>query len=124
MVLGLIVKYYLIGIALIIIALCFIRFANKTYSEGNRTGVITKLSCKGLIWKTYEGQMNVGGMSAKEGGVMVPVVWSFTAPSALKETLEQCAQSGERTTIKYRQVFIQWPWNGETDYNVVGIATK
>jgi hypothetical protein len=32
------------------------------YSDGSRVGVVTKLSRKGLICKTWEGQMNLGGM--------------------------------------------------------------
>jgi hypothetical protein len=33
---------------------------NIEYSEGSRSGVVQKLSRKGVIWKTWEGELNLG----------------------------------------------------------------
>ncbi|KAF0200154.1 MAG: hypothetical protein FD167_5758, partial [bacterium] len=37
-------------------------FNNYEYSKGTRSGMINKFSEKGLIWKTYEGQMAFEGI--------------------------------------------------------------
>lgn len=39
--------------------------ANITYSEGTRSDRIVKLSQKGLIWKTWEGEMIMDGMRTR-----------------------------------------------------------
>ena len=48
-----------VGIALVAI-LSFVAYANFTFSEGSRNGTVIKLSSKGMMFKTYEGQLNVG----------------------------------------------------------------
>jgi len=45
----------------------------RGYSEGERSGVIFKFSSKGLIWKSWEGEMNLGGMRGA-----VTNTWKFT----------------------------------------------
>ena len=50
-----------------------------TLSEGERTGVIYKISKCGYFWKTWEGEMNLGGMSAMSAGKGGSVnIWSFS----------------------------------------------
>lgn len=45
-----------------------------TYSDGERTGVITKFSHKGMLIKTWEGELNMGGFD--QGGVAT--IWAFS----------------------------------------------
>lgn len=73
-----------------------------TYSEGERTGVVYKLSHKGVVCKTYEGQMNLGGMATDGNGQAVPNTWHFSAvdPQVVKQ-INQAAESGRRVTLEY-----------------------
>jgi hypothetical protein len=71
------------------------------YSEGMRTGVLVKFSQKGVIWKSWEGQLNLGGVTQTDKGA-VPTVWEFsvTDPS-IAEHLQK--NVGKTFTIQYHQ---------------------
>ncbi len=92
------------------------------YSEGTRAGVIQKLSRKGVVFKTWEGQLNLGGFNTEEtSGGVAPTIWSFSVRSknqdVLKE-LEEAAASGKRVKLHYDEKFVKFFWVGETKYFV------
>lgn len=92
-----------------------------TYSEGERTGVLLKISKKGYVWKTWEGEMNLGGMAVDGEGIAVPNIWRFSVED--DEVAKQgmaIATEGKRVTISYREVWRAAFWQGETDYFVTG----
>jgi len=99
-------KCVTLGIAL---AACMVggfvvRGCDPDYSEGERTGVVYKLSKKGLIFKSWEGEMNLGGAAQGEGGIVIPNSWAFNAedPKVVAD-LNAAAKSGRRVTVRYRQ---------------------
>lgn len=95
---------------------------NSEYSSGERTGVITKLSKRGYIWKTWEGEMNLGGMSADAGGVAVPNAWRFSVDSdAVAQQLLPLATGAKRVTLVYTELYKTSVKQGETDYLIRGI---
>lgn len=80
------------------------------YSDGERTGVIYKLSNKGMICKTWEGEMNLGGASADGNGQMVPNQWRFTVKDkSILPKIQEAAKSGKRITVHYKEVVGNWP---------------
>lgn len=92
---------------------------NKEYSTGERTGVVVKISKRGWLWQTWEGELNQGGMSANGGGVAVPNIWRFSVPT--EETareIEEAGRSGKRVTLQYTEVIKSGISQGETDYLV------
>jgi len=96
------------------------------YSEGTRSGVMQKLSRKGVIFKTHEGQLNLGGFNTEElGGGVAPTIWSFSVRSknqdVLKE-LEQASLEGNRVKLYYDEKFVQLFWLGETKYFVYKVV--
>jgi hypothetical protein len=95
-----------------------------TYSEGQRTGVVTKVSRSGLMFKSWEGQLNLGGASADSNGTMVPNVWPFTVQSdAVAHEIESAARDAKRVTVHYRQHLIT-PINADTKYIVDSIEVS
>jgi hypothetical protein len=46
------------------------------YSEGERAGVVSKFSRKGYVFKTYEGELNVGAQGQVSN--MNQNIWAFT----------------------------------------------
>ena len=87
------------------------------YSEGERTGVVVKLSHKGMIWKTWEGEMNIGSMSSDGNGMAVPTVFDFSVKDEkVVDILKNSASSAKRVTIVYRQALIRSLRDGETQY--------
>jgi hypothetical protein len=99
-------------------------WSDMTYSEGERVGVIVKLSHKGVIWTTWEGEMQLGGVRPGEGGV-VPNLWEFSLRRGeegnLVEKISEAQESGKRVKVRYRQALWWAPWRGSTDYYVQSI---
>lgn len=88
------------------------------YSEGTRTGVVVKLSNKGLVAKSWEGEMNLGSTLVDGNGVAVPSVWSFSIKDdTIAKEIENSSRAGKRVTLHYNQWLIR-PWNIETPYVV------
>ena len=52
-------------------------FATWTFSEGTRTGTLIKMSRKGNILKTNEGQLNINGVQTGEDG-LIGNIWNFS----------------------------------------------
>ena len=68
-----------------------------SYSDGERTGYLQKLSRKGWICKTYEGEL---AMSTVPG--VAPVIWSFTVRDEAVAT-QINALVGQRVVLHYEE---------------------
>ena len=89
-----------------------------TYSEGERTGSITKFSYKGMMVKSWEGELNTGGM--EQGGVAS--VWKFSvSDESVVEKVQEAQRAGGRWTLKYEQQFMQQSWRGATSYFITDV---
>lgn len=90
----------------------------RTYavSEGNRAGLLFKISKKGIAFKTYEGQLHLGGsiqMSEQS-------VWNFSAKDeAVYRQLQQ--YEGKTVSLHYNELVNPFPWQGDTKYIVDGV---
>lgn len=94
----------------------FVPWAIGDYSQGARTGLINKISHKGLICKTYEGYLLVGN-----GQNVQPEEFHFTVKD--EEVARQIeALSGKVATLEYRQNFLSSQCWGDTNYDVVGVT--
>lgn len=83
---------------------------NSDYSEGERVGIVTKLSYKGWNYKTWEGQMNLGGMVAGSKGNLETNVWNFTIPDADEEILKlikEAQRTQKPVIIKYKEWMVR-----------------
>lgn len=110
----------LLRYALILVALLLLLAAgwvwltlHWTYSEGERTGYIQKLSKKGWVCKTWEGEIALVTMPGA-----IPEKFEFTVPDeAMAARLN--AAAGKRVVLHYRQhKFIPSSCFGETEYFV------
>lgn len=78
----------------------------SSYSEGERVGVITKFSKKGLIFKSWEGELLQGGM--KQGRDSVANVVGFNASDeAVIQSIKLASESGKPVKLIYSQWLIQ-----------------
>jgi len=84
-----------------------------TVSDGNRSGLLFKISRKGVVFKTYEGQLHLGGsiqMSDQS-------VWNFSAKNAeVYQNLQN--YEGKNVSLHYRELVNPFPWQGDTKYIV------
>lgn len=89
-----------------------------TYSEGVRAGTIIKISKRGTIFKTYEGQLNVNAFGAVKGKGDLNESFEFSIPndSALISKAEEL--TGRPVKLYYKEKYFLFPWLGETKYLV------
>lgn len=93
-----------------------------SYSSGERTGVVVKLSKNGMFYKTWEGSMNVGSMSTDGQGIAVPTVFDFSvSDESVVQKIQESSQAGKKITLFYNQALIRSFKEGETNYLIVGV---
>lgn len=115
--------FWMIGLV-VIAALAsgfFLMYAN--YSEGYRVGNILKLSKKGVILKTWEGELSQGFLEAAQdstaGGVATRI-WYFTvkADDAVIEQINHAIDTNKKVKAFYKEKYTKLPWVGDTLYIV------
>lgn len=112
-------KFLAIVFLLLVGVVCFLFFGN--YSTGARSGVIMKLSKKGVIFKTNEGQLNIGGFdqTVDDG---VSNVWSFSVRDKdVLNDMNDAMDHSQRVKIYYKEKYIKLPWWGETKYFIYDV---
>src|SRR5688500_5262329 len=74
-------KFMFISLLVIIGGLVAFYFvAGMAYSEGTRSGVLTKVSKRGYVFKTYEGEIIIGGINEGEGTILNTTTFRFSIP--------------------------------------------
>lgn len=110
--LGFVILSVLVALALYIWAVL-----SWSYSEGERAGFLQKVSYKGWICKTWEGELSLVAIPGA-----APEKFLFTVrDEAVAQQLN--AVAGKRVTLKYEQHRgLPTSCFGDTDYFVVGVA--
>ncbi len=89
------------------------------YSDGYRDGTLIKFSRKGVIFKTYEGELNQGGIANSTGTALANQIWRFSVKDdAVAEKLNQLG--GKVVRLHYKEYVNNFIWEGETNYLVDG----
>jgi len=86
------------------------------YSDGYREGYITKVSQRGVVFKTFEGQMQIG--TGQQAALQEPFEFSISDPD-MAEFVE--SYLGEKVRLKYKQWLIMPYWVGSSGYDIVEI---
>lgn len=89
------------------------------YSNGTRVGVVTKLSEKGVIFKSWEGEL----LMALPAGVsaMNAEKFRFTVDSSAVAAVQEAMRTGARVELTYHQ-WLYSPPNMDTDYAVTAVV--
>ena len=110
----------IISLIIVVITGQFFLIAGYTYSEGNRAGVVVKFSKKGYLLKTYEGELNMGGMGNLPNTAQQNMLWNFSVKDqAIADTLMNL--EGRKVSLHYKEIIKNMPWQGETSYYVDGV---
>jgi hypothetical protein len=115
-------KWFLI---LILVIGCFSVYWKYfyTYSEGYRAGLLQKFSHKGMLFKTYEGEMVLSSVSSTSDVALASekFLFSLTNKSLVRQldTLQ-----GERIIVHYRQKRSVAFWRGDSPYLVDSVKVK
>ena len=108
-------------IALVIGIVAGSYFMFGTYSDGYRVGTVIKLSKKGYVFKTYEGQLNLeffpSSTSTTPG--ISQNIWEFSVSDAnVARDIEKAVDHGGKVKLYYDEKYYRLPWKGETKYIV------
>ncbi len=112
--------------SIIIIGLLFIAFMMfGSYGDGYRAGALTKVSRKGVLFKTNEGEMFIGtsienGDGDVESGGVINNIWYFSIKNdeELLKKLDDALLNGHRVKLHYYQKYWRLFWVGDTKYIV------
>ena len=94
------------------------------YSEGGRTGVVTKFSKKGLVCKTWEGELAMLNQSQQgygEGKTLSHAFQFSAIDDKVAEKLIEARDTGARVTLTYDQGLFHNPCERDTDYVITDV---
>ncbi len=93
-------------------------YYNYNYSDGVRTGYLMKISKKGMLFKTFEGQLNMGGVGDGEMNTIIQNnIWEFSvANEATYKELQE--MEGKQIKVHYKEKVGSFFWQGDTNYFV------
>jgi hypothetical protein len=108
----------IIGIIIVFLIIFFVARYSYTYSEGNRAGRLIKFSKQGFMFKTYEGEMNLGGVTnAANNSMMMNYMWDFSVTNqSVADSLLKL--EGKEISVHYKEKMAKLPWRGDTKYIV------
>ncbi len=110
----------LIGIGVLVF------FYNVSYEEGVMAGKVLRISQKGMLFKTYEGKINLETFGALKGVSPIAESFDFSVKKSnpdLVKALEEAALSGERVNLYFVKYYFTFPWRGDTKYFASRIET-
>lgn len=82
-------------------------------SDGTRVGTLYKISRKGIVFKTFEGQLHLAGSQM----MTEQSTWNFSVKNA--EVYQQIQQyEGKMVKCHYKELVNPFPWQGDTKYLV------
>ncbi|MDE3144256.1 MAG: hypothetical protein KGL19_08895 [Bacteroidota bacterium] len=88
-----------------------------TYSDGNRSGLLQKMSHKGNIFKTYEGELILNSLMINGTTPVSSEKFYFSVGD--KKIGEKLMQfEGLRVILHYQQKKGTLPWRGDSEYIV------
>ena len=109
---------------IVIIGGIFIYWKNfYTYSEGYRAGLLQKFSCKGTLFKTFEGEMILSSVSSNKDVAIASVKFLFTLTNRTLVRQFDTLQ-GETVIVHYKQKNGTVFWRGDSQYLVDSVKVK
>lgn len=103
----------------IIICIFLCCSCGRDYSNGSRYGIITKLSLKGVIFESWEGEALMS-LPFDQSNVVQPEKFEFNVDPSCVDKIKNALHSGKRVELVYRQWLIP-PLTICSDYVIIDI---
>ena len=104
----------IITISALVVAVYFGFLHNASYSEGVRSGELIKVSHKGIVFKTWEGEISQGISGAQ--------IFSFSVLDSEKKVISDLQQmEGQYVQVRYEERYKTFPWWGDTRYFISSV---
>jgi hypothetical protein len=115
-------KFLIIVLVLGIAIFSFLYWGS--YDSGVMAGKVLRISTKGVLFKTFEGKLNLETFGALKGTSPIAESYDFSVEGHEEElikTLEEVALSGERVNLRYKKRYMRVPWRGETNTFIIQV---
>lgn len=90
---------------------------NATYSEGVRSGELIKFSKKGIVFKTYEGELSQGISGAQ--------IFSFSVLDSDEKVISDLKEmEGNYVKLTYVERYRTFPWWGDSKYFIIEVRKE
>ena len=112
-------KILFIGIAVVLLGIAgYFAFAYYVpFSEGYRSGELIKFSRKGVLAKTWEGEISQGISGAQ--------IFSFSVEDGQKEVIQQLKDfQGKYVKVTYKERYTTFFWWGDTKYFITKVEQE
>lgn len=118
-------RILLIALVLGIATLAFLYYG--VYERGVMAGKVLRITEKGMVFKTYEGKLNLESFGALKGASPVAETFDFSVESDQAEVIKQLQEvslSGERVNLHFVKRYAQFPWRGDTKYFIESVERE
>ena len=106
-----------IGIVVLFAVGYFAFLYNATYSEGVRSGELIKFSKKGVLFKTYEGELSQGISGAQ--------IFKFSVMDSEDQVIADLKErEGNYVKLTYVERYKSFPWWGDTKYFITAVKKE
>ena len=112
-------KFIMITLGLVVLAaVAYFAFVySVTYSEGVRAGELIKVSNKGVVFKTWEGELSQGISGAQ--------IFSFSVLDKDAEVIQELQTlQGQYVKVNYVERYRTFPWWGDSRYFVTHVEKE
>ncbi len=105
----------------LLLIITLLSLVSCSYSDGQRSGHVVKLSRKGYIFKTYEGELAT--LAKGISGTMINNSFVFSVKDkGMAEQIQKAMDSGKSVSLTYEQEFFAFPWEGNTTYFITKVS--
>ncbi len=111
------ILFLIIGGLLALLALYYAFIYFVPYSEGVRSGELIKISRKGVIAKTWEGEISQGISGAQ--------IFAFSILDKDQDVIEKLKEyQGEYVKVSYTERYATFFWLGDTKYFITEVEKE
>jgi hypothetical protein len=107
----------LLGVLILGVAGYFTAMYYATFSDGFRSGELIKISHKGIVFKTWEGELSQGISGAQ--------IFRFSILDSQQDVIKQMEDlQGDYVKVTYIERYTTFPWWGDTKYFVTKVEQE
>lgn len=90
---------------------------NFTLSDGVKSGILTKFGNRGVVFKTWEGELNEGFGATR--------FFPFSVEGDEKKVIEDLKKyQGQYVKLEYKERMKTLPWWGETNFYIINVIPE
>jgi uncharacterized protein YwgA len=111
------ILYFFLGGVVLLMALYYAFIYFVPYSEGVRSGELIKISHKGVLVKTWEGEISQGISGAQ--------IFAFSVLDKDREVIEKLKEyQGQYVKVDYTERYATFFWLGDTKYFITNVQRE